>query len=377
MKRSLRQRRRHPNVSSFVDRHGKVRWRWRKAGYPTYYFEHAPDTPGFKEEYEACQAGAAIKVGAGRCKPRSVDDLVSRYYASGNFNSGGADDQRRRRGLIESFRAEFGRAMVADFRWDHIEQILQKRSVKREQEGRLVGGPVAALNLRKQLRRLFAFAKKLDWISSNPVDDAEAPKAPRSTGFHSWTEAEIKQYRAHHALGTRARLALEIILWTLQRRGDARLFGPEHMKNGQINFRASKNGKDIWQPASPQLIEAIDAMQRVGLKTYLVTEYGKPFSRAGFGNKMREWCDEAGLPHCSAHGLRKAAARRGAEAGLSQQELKAMGGWSGDQEVATYTAAADQKRLAATGLSRVSQADLANRGGEVANRPSQVPENKD
>ena len=29
-----------------------------------------------------------------------------------------------------------------------------------------------------------------------------------------------------------------------------------------------------------------------------------------FGNKMREWCNQAGLPHCSAHGLRKAMSRR-------------------------------------------------------------------
>lgn len=220
------------------------------------------------------------------------------------------------------------------------------------------------------------YAKKLAWIISNPVDDAERTKAPKTAGYHSWSEDEIARYQARHPLGTRAGLALEIILWTLQRRGDARLFGPEHMKGSQINFRASKTRRDVWLPAAPQLLEAINSMQRVGLKTYLVTEYGKPFSKAGFGNKMREWCDEAGLPHCSAHGLRKAAARRGAEAGSSQQELKAMGGWSSDQEVATYTAAADQKRLAARGLGRVSDLDLANRSGKLANSRSKTPENQ-
>ena len=43
----------------------------------------------------------------------------------------------------------------------------------------------------------------------------------------------------------------------------------------------------------------------IGVKTFLVTEYGKPFTPAGFGNWFRQRCDEAGLPQCSAHGLRK------------------------------------------------------------------------
>jgi integrase len=121
-------------------------------------------------------------------------------------------------------------------------------------------------------------------------------------------------------------------------------------------------------------LEAIGAMQRVGFKNFLVTEYGKPFSRAGFGNKMREWCDEAGLPKCTAHGLRKARARRLAESGESQQAIKSVGGWKPDAEVTTYTAGADQKRLPSGAISRLSSADLANRAGGLANRSTQTPE---
>jgi hypothetical protein len=40
--------------------------------------------------------------------------------------------------------------------------------------------------------------------------------------------------------------------------------------------------------------------------------------------------------------------------------LKAAGGWSQDQEVATYTAAADQARLAAEIIMRVSEWELSN-----------------
>lgn len=373
----MMRKRRYPNVSSFTDRHGKLRWRWRKTGFATYYFRNPPDTAGFKEELAACEAGAPIRAGEGRCIPRSIGDLVARYYGSTNFNRGGLDDQRRRRLLIESFRQPFAEDLVANFGWQHIEAVLAERAKKvANDRGRMVGGPFAAQSLRKQLRRLFSYAKRLDWIGENPVDDAERVQAPKTSGFYSWSEEDIGKYQTHHPLGTRARLALEIMLWTGQRRGDARLLGPEQLKYGQINYRQGKTGTDLWLPAAPQLLDAINAMQRIGLKTFLVTEYGKPFSRAGFGNKMREWCDEAGLPQCTSHGLRKAMARRLAESGESQQSIKSVGGWKADAEVTTYTAGADQKRLASAAIGRLSNADLANRAGGLANHSTQTPEKK-
>lgn len=372
----MKRKRRYPNVSSFPDRHGKIRWRWRKTGFATYYFRNPPETAGFKEELAACETGSPIRAGEGRCIPRSVADLVVRYYGSTNFNRGGADDQRRRRLLIESFRKPYADDLVSNFRWDHIEAILAERAKKVVKGERLVGGPFAAQSLRKQLRRLFSYAKRLDWIADNPVDDAERVQAPKTTGFYSWSEEDIGKYQAHHPLGTRARLALEIMLWTGQRRGDARLLGPDQLKLGQINYQQGKTGTDLWLPVAPQLLEAIDAMQAVGLKTFLVTDYGKPFSRAGFGNKMREWCDQAGLPQCTAHGLRKAMARRLAEGGESQQSIKSVGGWKADAEVTTYTAGADQRRLASAAIGRLSDADLANRENGLANHSTQTLEKK-
>src|SRR5207247_11179099 len=57
-------------------------------------------------------------------------------------------------------------------------------------------------------------------------------------------------------------------------------------------------------------------------------------------------CNEAGLPHCSAHGLRKAAARVLAEAGCTAHEIGAITGHSSLAELVRYTKAADQRRLA-------------------------------
>jgi integrase len=61
--------------------------------------------------------------------------------------------------------------------------------------------------------------------------------------------------------------------------------------------------------------------------TFLVTEYGKPFAAAGFGNWFRDRCDEADLlKGISAHGLRVAGAIRLAEAGPTDHEIMAWGG---------------------------------------------------
>lgn len=81
--------------------------------------------------------------------------------------------------------------------------------------------------------------------------------------------------------------------------------------------------------------------------------YGKPPSAAGFGNWFRDRCDEAGLTHCSAHGLRKAVGRQLAEAGCTAHEIAAITGQVSLSEVQRYTKAADQSRLARAAMDKV------------------------
>lgn len=88
------------------------------------------------------------------------------------------------------------------------------------------------------------------------------------------------------------------------------------------------------------------ARSPTGSLTFLETEYGKPFTAAGFGGWFRERCDQAGLPHCSAHGLRKAGATLAAENGATDRQLMALYDWTSEKQANTYTAAANRKRLA-------------------------------
>ena len=106
-------------------------------------------------------------------------------------------------------------------------------------------------------------------------------------------------------------------------------------------------------PVHPKLREIIDATPTVGVKTFLVTHFGKPYTAPGFGNWFRELCDEAGCPDVSAHGLRKATGRRLAEMGCSTNQIAAILGHASLSEVQRYTKAADRKRMAREAMAKL------------------------
>jgi integrase len=66
--------------------------------------------------------------------------------------------------------------------------------------------------------------------------------------------------------------------------------------------------------------------------------------------RFRDQCNDAGLPQCSAHGLRKARATILAERGATDRQLMAVFGWESEKEATKYTKAANRKRLAAAAM---------------------------
>lgn len=76
------------------------------------------------------------------------------------------------------------------------------------------GGPVAGNRLKKDLAQLFRFAaKQYGFAGQNPAVLADTNRV-RSRGFHTWSDDEIASFRAKHATGSKARLALELLLGT-------------------------------------------------------------------------------------------------------------------------------------------------------------------
>ncbi len=168
-------------------------------------------------------------------------------------------------------------------------------------------------------------------------------------GFPPWTQAEIQQFRKHYPLGTKPRLAFELVFYTGLRRSDLVRLGRQFVRNGVIEIEtvksvsAKKPVVAYIQIVEP-LQEAIDAGP-AGDMIYLLTEYGKPFKKDGFGNWFRSKCDAAGISK-SSHGLRKNAAQRLAEDGASEHQLMAIMGWTDIKTAMIYTRDANRRRMA-------------------------------
>jgi integrase len=143
---------------------------------------------------------------------------------------------------------------------------------------------------------------------------------------------------------------------------------PEHLgariaitsvRDGWLRYTQLKTKTPVELPILPALQRTLDASP-TGDLTFLVTDQGKTFTAAGFGNKFRDWCNEAGLPRCSAHGLRKASATRAAENGASATQLMAMFGWRNLSEAERYTRAAERKKPAGAALVFLKRPEAKN-----------------
>jgi integrase len=163
----------------------------------------------------------------------------------------------------------------------------------------------------------------------------------------------------HHGRQSKAGRALAFLLHTGAARIDLVSLGRQHLREGRLVFRRRKSGIAVEIPILPPLQQAIDDTPKTQL-TFIVTDFGKPFTPAGFGNKMRRWCDEAGLPHCSAHGLRKTGATIAADNGATPHQLMAMFGWNTLKQAEHYTRGVDRKRLANEGMRLISLDQSAN-----------------
>ena len=188
-------------------------------------------------------------------------------------------------------------------------------------------------------------------MRENPTHGIKLPSV-KSAGHHTWTDEEIAQFEAKHPIGSKARLALGLLLYTAQRRGDVIEMGMQHIRNGAVVLRQKKTSKPMIIPIRPELQAILDGTPSQHL-SFLTTRTGQPYRPHDFTEQFRKWCDDAGLPkRCRVHGLRKAACRRMAEAGYSANEIAAWSGHATLTEIRRYTDAADQERMARNAMAR-------------------------
>ncbi len=344
-KTTRKPRKEFPGATWYRDRHGVRRWRFRAKGFVAELGrEYA--SPEFRRRYEA--ALQRKKIGApDRLKPGSLSWLIVSWYGSPAFRGLAPSTRQVYRNIVERLREEHGDKMAAKLGRGHIIRLI----------GAKAETPNAANRLLSLIKALLDHAIDLELRNDNPAATIKKFTVDVQ-GFHTWDEAEIARFEAAYPIGTDARTALALMLYTAAAPVDACALGLQNVRDGRVIYRRRKTlrstGMLVDIPIHPGLEAVLRDLPRDRL-TFLETYQRRARSPKGLGNSMRAWCDAIGLPECTSHGLRKACATRLAEAGCSEKEVQAVTGHVTLKEVARYTAAADRRKLASRAMEKLRE----------------------
>jgi integrase len=331
------------HVDRFKDRHGRTRYYFRKGKGARKVLPGVPGADDFMIAYQAALGGEGTSREARkRGATGTFDRLVQDYYASADYKRLATDTQGAYQRIIDSLlrEANIGHRLVAQMTRQHVQLIV----------GRRAATPAAANHFLKKLRILLRFAIDNGWRKDDPTIRIRMFAGGE---FHAWTEDEIRQFERRWPVGTRERTAFALLLFTGQRGSDVRRMGWQDVRENAIHVVQLKTGQKLWIPLHADLAAVLQPCRR-DVGSILQTTFGKPFTVKGIGNFMANRIAASGLPpRCVMHGLRKAAARRLAEAGCSTKEIAAITGHRTLQEIERYTKAADQKRLAVAAMERL------------------------
>lgn len=348
------------NVSCEPDRHGNIRYYFRKDGRRTRLRE-TPGTEAFEQEVACARLDIPYREDATDERedapqksggPGSLDWLIDQYEKRGASLVVKELADRR----IRMFREVSDSVKNGRRRGRGPYRQLERRHVI-EIRDELRDLPSARNNVVKAISALYAWAIEIGEADVNPAHKIKLLKS--GPGFHTWTIEEVDKFIVRHPRGTKAYRTLVILLFTGLRRGDAVILGRQHLywqrnkDTGEpeqwLRITPKKtsrsSGVEVNIPVLPEL--ATELSSAGNDLTFLLTGSGAPFTPAGFGNKMRQWCNEAELPNCTAHGLRKAGCTIAAENGADHETLKSIYGWSTVRQADVYVQRANRKKIAA------------------------------
>lgn len=332
-------------VQAFKDRHGRMRYYYRRKGRAKVALPGSPGTAEFMAAYTGAADSPEIRShGEKRTVPKTINALVVAYYLSTRFKNRLSDKTKQDyRLVLDAFRQKHGDKSALTIQPKHLDAIFETMGDR----------PAAAANLRKRLFSVFKVAVKLGWRHDNPVRETES-LAVATDGFAPWTEEDMAAFEKRWPSGTRERLAYALLLHAGLRRSDAVKAGRQHVAEGLLTLRQTKGDAGLIISVHPALQAEID-LAPLGM-TFLITQYGNPFSPAGFTQWFVERAVMAGVTGKTPHGLRKAHGRHLAEAGASENEIAAGLGHRSTATARIYTRSAAQKKLAMSGMARLSGA---------------------
>ena len=322
---------RPPHLRHERNRHGTPIWYVRQGDGPRIRIREPYGSEAFWQAYRDALDGetpARRKAGAG-----TLEWLVNRYRETVAWSSLSLATRRQRENIFRKIIAAEGSTP--------FESVSRKDIIAGRDRRKAT--PAAARHFVETLRGLFQWALDAEHVEEDPTAGVKVKK-PRTDGHHTWTDAECDAYEARWPVGTRQRLAFDLLLYTGLRRGDVVRLGRQHIRNGVATLRTEKNGETVTIPLLEPVVASISASQ-TGDLAFICGVGGEPLTKESFGNEFREWCIDAGVLG-RAHGLRKAGATRAAQNGATVAQLEALFGWRGGGMASLYTRKADRVMLA-------------------------------
>ncbi len=334
----------HPGASSYHDRHGRLRWRFRHKG-KTISLPESPGHPAFEAAYAAAACGLpapkpAPVVRLPLAAPRSLRaccEGVKRSAKWRQMEEVSRQDQSRvaerflSRPVIDGEKATWGDMPIADVKRRHVNTIL----------GEMADTPHAAGHVLRCIRKLVGYALDQEWIEADPTHRIEYRPAMR--GHRAWTLQEMAAFERRWPTGSTPRLAYALALWTGSRRSDVAAIRWTDLEAEVLTIAHRKTGATVVLDALPPLLVELGVTPRRG-ETVLVTAYGRPFSPKALTTRFRTWAGKAGLSGCTLHGLRKTFGAMLADDGATTKQIQGALGHTTLQQAELYTKSADRRR---------------------------------
>lgn len=320
-----------------------------------YYFRHPrlpraslPDlhSDEFWPAYQLALSQASDNTAHSEKASGTFSALCDSWLRSSHFLGLKPSTQRAYGNIVRSMQMEdFASHQAVYFTSPHIRAFVARKSKT----------PAASNSWLKMFGMIFQHGVDKGELERNPATGIARMKEA-AAGAKSWDDEEIEKYESYWPSGTTARLALYLLLYTGQRRSDVVRMGWSDIREGcMLAVEQMKTGTKLLIPIHPVLAQEIDQVPK-GQSTFLATKKGLPFSVHVFSHSVTRWVEKCGIKErLSPHGLRKAAARRMAEAGCSPHQIASITGHKTLSEIERYTRAVDQSRLARDAVLKIGR----------------------
>lgn len=348
----------YPHASSYKDRHGKDRWRYRRAG-RTVQLPKEPGHPEFAAAYRAAIEGrappqpAAVVRFPKQAAPKSLKAawLILKQHDP-EWQALGPDIMVAQTRIAERFLTTplvagepltYGDVALEHLKRKHVKALLAERA----------DTPHAAAHLLRVIRKLVGVGLDQEWIENDPT--YRLKYRPAYKGWKAWPDDMLDKFEAFWPIGTTPRLVYSLALYFGHRRSDVSKVRPADIEESCHNVVQQKTGKALTLPIHPNLADVLAAINDLSARPFVaMTAWGKPFSPKGLTVRMRVWTKAAGLPEgYTLHGLRKTLGKALAEHEATTRQLMDVLGHDNIAHAELYSREAEQRKMAAAGMEKL------------------------